>query len=302
VEPFLSLPTWSSENRVLVTVGLGPGFENPVRRMTDQATAIGWFHGVTGITDKASPAWMAEYMELTAELRASNLKGYGLWSWKPFCVMQTLLTLDEGGHLYYMDAGCELSAFGEGRMKAIDRNVAEHGAAFFELPFIERDWTKPSLLRRYDSSLGESPQIQATWFGLKNCAATRELVRSWWEACSSEDFWALREEAGFRHRHDQSVLSCIVKSKRQDFSVRPWEDLFAPWLYVKDSWVLLEPVHALRKRGAKTIVTRLVGESSLRACEENLRRPSLEFKARNSVRRVVSKVRDELIFARQRLG
>ncbi len=286
---------------MLLTIGLGAGFDDPVRRLTDQAAALGWFHGARAITDKASPAWMSEYYELTAELRASNPKGYGLWSWKPFCVLRTLLSLEEGDHLYYLDAGCELSALGEGRMKFFDRDIAEHGALFFELPFGERTWTKPSLLEKYDPAVRESPHVQATWFGLKNCAATREIVRSWWETCSDRDFWALRDEAGISHRHDQSVLSCVVKSMRQGFMARPWEDVFAPWLYVRDSWALLEPVHALRQRNAKSVVTRLVGSSTLSACEENLGRPGMSFRLRSAARRVVSKVRDEMILAKHGL-
>src|SRR5262249_11878009 len=152
--------------------------------------------------------------------------------------------------------------------------------------------------------IGATPQIQATWFGLANVPATRALVERWWLDCSREDFEALKDpvahedDGGAQHRHDQSVLSCTVKSAQPAVPTWPWEDLFQPWLYVRDSWVPLEPVHALRRANPASLLDDLISQSSPEACRRNLESASLAFRLRATGSRIGHRLRDELVLAR----
>jgi hypothetical protein len=294
VSPPATKSSWSSGRRYLLTAGMGAGYHGAVRRLVRQARGCGWFSDVFSVTDNEDRPAVREYLAATADLRSANCPGFGYWSWKPFFVLRALERIEEGAHLYYLDAGCELSPLGTARMQVLDGILADHGGLFFELPFLERDWTKPSLLARYRDVRGDTRQIQATWFGIRNSSTTRELLREWWNACSQDDFRALRDEPGARHRHDQSVLSCLVKQRREAVSVTQWEDVFVPWLYVRDSWVLLEPVHALRQRGAGSLLDPLSARSDATACERNLARASAGFKARVSAKHAYHGVRDAM--------
>jgi hypothetical protein len=302
--PVVAFPadgTWSSQRRYLLTVGFGASYGGAVERLKGQAERSGWFDGgICAVRAGQVPPWMEEYLRLSESLRSTHPTGYGLWSWKPYAVMQMLRRIEEGAHLYYLDAGSEISRLGTGRMKQLDADVASRGCGFFELPFVERDWTKPSLLQRYAGTQG-SRQVQATWFAVRNCATTRRLIEAWWDLCHEADFDALKDEPGFRHRHDQSVLSCLVHSTARDAIIGPWEDVFARWLYVPDSWVLLEPVHALRIRDSRTLIDPLVGSSTLSGCRRSLSEGRLGLRLRTIIPRVVGALHDQASLAAKAL-
>ena len=171
--------------------------------------------------------------------------------------------------------------------------VAERGCLFFTLPFIESDWTKLDVLARFDVAVRPTPQVQATWFGLANVEKTRALMSRWWQECSKEGFRALLDDpTGMtEHRHDQSVLSCLVKTSELRTATLPWEDLYSPWLYVRNSWVLLEPIHALRRARRPSAIDPLVSRSSLTRCRENLIRADLAFKVRKCGSRIYRALR-----------
>jgi hypothetical protein len=276
-----------------------------------QAEAAGWFDGVRCFTADAAEPWLREFLASTAEFRHSNPRGYGLWYWKPFLVQKMLAEIEADAHLYYVDAGCEISALGAGRFKEFDRRLRDQGTLFFTLPFMEVDWTSPSLIARFAGThIGLTPQVQATWFGLRNTANVRSLVEGWWRESAANDFEALRGADGtgdatarsFEHRHDQSVLSCLVKTTQPPIPTLPWEDFYAPWLYCRDSWALLEPVHALRRAGPDSVVDDLVRRSNAEACWNNLRSPGRAFRVRSGARRWSRVLRDEITFLRGRVS
>jgi hypothetical protein len=306
--PFATEKTWFSGRRYLLTAGFGARFRDSARRLKRQAEAVGWFDAIVCITDDTEESWVREFLTSTSEFRREHPQGFGLWYWKPYLTQKVLSEIETGAHLYYLDAGCELSEFGEERFKALDRHLRDHGNLFFTLPFTEGDWTQPAVLARFgDPSIASSPQVQATWFGLANVESARTLAARWWQECSARGFEALKEAdnttpvvpGSGQHRHDQSVLSCLVKTHQPPIATLPWEDFYAPWLYTRDSWVLLEPVHALRHAGARSALDSLIGASSLAECRRNLERESLMFRSRSLGRRIYRRLRDEITFLRR---
>jgi hypothetical protein len=293
---------WSSRRRYLVTAGFRPRFRQAALRLKEQAGATGWFSDVFCVTDESPERWIQEFLSNTLEFRQRYPATFGLWYWKPFIVMKSLSWIEEDSHIYYVDAGCELSAFGEGRFKAIDFHVHVNDCIFFSTPFLEGSWTKPELIARFGGDvIASTPQVQATWFGLSNVRRMRDLVATWWHECMEADFRNLKpaeENAGnasIRHRYDQSVLSCVVKTCVPSIPLLPWEDFYVPWLYVRNSWVLLEPVHAVRRISSVSLVGKLVKKSSLEKCEQN-RQDGRAWQIRLIPCRIYHLLRDERVF------
>lgn len=276
-DPFHTESHWSSGTRHLITVGFGPRFSGAAVRLSRQAEGTGWFDRVTTITDARPDPWTANLLEASASFRRENPRGFGLWFWKPACVVHALSRLEDGAHLYYIDAGCELSRLGEARMKYLDHQLARHEGLFFSLPFAEKYWTKHQLLARFPEAIADSAQVQATWFGIRNTPRMRQLAGEWLELCTQDNYSALRDEPDERHpagkaqhRHDQSVLSCLIKNRHGGIPILPWEDVFKLSAYVRNSWALLEPVHALRRKSGQDMVWQLAARSTAEKCLANI--------------------------------
>jgi hypothetical protein len=209
------------------------------------------------------------------EFITRNKRGFGYWLWKPIIVSRMLSEMAEGDLFVYADAGCELSTIGFSRFCDYLSAANQKGGLFFSLPFVEKNWTKKQVvtaLMLTDDEL-ETNQLQATFFILKNCNESRELVRKWLELCRRDNYamvddsgLTLGQRSSFReHRHDQSLLSILVK--RGDFDVIEWEDFYEQPLYFVNSWVLRFPVHARRTKYFR-IVFLLSLLSSERKCLE----------------------------------
>lgn len=83
----------------------------------------------------------ASYKEQHVDI-FSVKRGYGLWLWKPYFIVQTLKSLNEGDYLFYCDSGAYF-------LKPIDLliSVMEHDKQeimCYEIPLLECQWTSES--------------------------------------------------------------------------------------------------------------------------------------------------------------
>lgn len=180
--------------------------------------------------------------------------GGGYWLWKPIIILDRLLSIEEGSILMYADIGCEFSRQGTEILNKMLSDVLLDEALFFSMPFIERHWTAPNLLKHMNASETErnSGQISATYFYIKNCSNTRDFVKKWIEIACQEDFVYLMGHERFLdffcyidHRHDQSILSLLVKKSK--FKITDQVDHFDKGMYTnKKNDVMRYPVHSLR--------------------------------------------------------
>jgi hypothetical protein len=301
--------TWQPAERHLVSFHSGHPFSLAAERLGRQAQATGWFDTVTILHPAADHPAIHAFASQHADFARRNPRGYGYWRWKPLLVQAMLASLPEGAHLYYMDAGCELSSTGAERFAALDRELSARGILCFEIDFREHGWCKreaaEAVLGAWNESLMNSRQIQATWFGLHNTVAVREHIGEWasWatqgelitDAHSPE-----RQHPLFcGHRHDQALWSLVLK--KRGIVPMPQEDCFERWLYVPDSWVLLAPVHGLRSRGSRSRIDAIGASSSRQGCLANLRSPSLRFRGRLAASRLRSRTVGWLSTIRSRL-
>jgi hypothetical protein len=289
--------------RHLLTVGIGQPYDEAARRLARQAAAAGWFDVVHVIDGRNDSIGAANVLAELDSVRREYAKGAGLWAWKPALLRRAMAQAPRNAHVYYIDAGCEISPLASARFNQLDALLAERSALLFQLPFLEDEWTKKSLLTRFPSARG-TRQIQATWLGLRNDATGAKLVSRWDDCCRENDFTWLKdplgpELTGTGHRHDQSILSCVVKEEFSQLAYNPWEDFFAPWMYHRNSEVLLAPVHALRTRDGGSALDPLVQASTLIACvRAHARHRMFLDLLRRVFKRMHHFIRDELILMR----
>lgn len=309
---FMSRPsaaTWLPAERHLVSFHSGHPFSLAAERLGRQARATGWFDTVTILHPAADHPAMSAFASQQAEFARSHPRGYGYWRWKPLLVQAMLSALPEGAHLYYLDAGCELSSIGAERFAALDRELSARGVLCFEIDFPELGWCKreaaEAIIGHWQDPVMASRQIQATWFGLRNSASVREQIAEWASWATEGELITdahvpERQHALFRgHRHDQALWSLVLK--KRGIVPMPQEDCFERWLYVPNSWVLLAPVHGLRSRGSRSRIDAIAATSSRESCVANLESPSVQFTSRLAASRLQARTVGWLSRIRSRL-
>lgn len=194
------------------------------RRFARQARIAGIDSRVFTPSDLPDPSshslqssWVSDFPE-----------GYGLWFWKPVILAKTIEDLlrnqvTDYDFIAYCDIGCEIfdTPYGRARLEEWKSLLAENTGLFFKLEHLEKDYTSS---RTFDvmpedvisgRSLLNEQQIMATFFILKVHNDSLDLCNLWARTCFENNGYALRLGSEFlSHRHDQSVLSLLVKSRK----------------------------------------------------------------------------------------
>lgn len=182
--------------------------------------------------------------------------GFGCWVWKPFLCQRILSELQPNDILVYADSGTEILKESKNELEFFINKVKKNGSLFYAMPFKEKFWTKNIVLTsKYFLSMNNlknTNQIQATFFILRNDNITKSLVKKWYELCVENDYLFLKDpnrqneiQAGFKdHRHDQSVLSCMVK--KMNLNIYPWDLHIDKSFYFQNSPVLKLAFHPAR--------------------------------------------------------
>lgn len=289
----------------MVTFGGGiEKYRRSARMLANDACDCGWFDRIVLFTDKAArPNGLnqkishrtPEWAERDLAFITNHRRGFGYWLWKPMLVSSTLASMDEGEVLLYADGGCEFSRLGTQRFFDYVEIADRNGALFFRIPGRENAYTKRELLEYLGTTKEEeiSSQCQGGIFLLKNCAKVRDLINEWLRLCREDDMRLLTDEKDpskqgqyfVDHRHDQSILSILVK--RSSFAVIDSEDQFDKRLYnIVNSWVLLLPFHTRRARDFRKTPL-LVRISTGAGCRKSLR-SSLFFRIQFAIQTILT--------------
>jgi len=166
-------------------------------------------------------------------------KGYGLWVWKPWIINRVLDQVEDGSTVFYLDSGCtvHLSADSRKRFDSYRDHLLQVKFLFFQQKHAEISWTKKEVLTLFaldDHQLLSGQAIGGIQGYLVN-QETRHFVRSWLDYCTREsgrylldvELRHLESDRFKDHRHDQSVLSCLIKSK--GISMLEDETFFYPY-------------------------------------------------------------------------
>lgn len=170
----------------------------------------------------------------------AGVRGFGYWVWKPRIILDTLNTMDNGDVLLYVDMGCHLNSRGKEKLLAYWEEVKHNESGFLvsQLESMRKEcfWTKGDLLDYFQVRGQEymySPQYQAGVIFIRKEPKTIALIQFWMDMYY-EDFHLMdntlsqspNEEGFVEHRHDQSVLSLLLK--RYGTSVIPLEEIDRP--------------------------------------------------------------------------
>lgn len=151
-----------------------------------------------------------------------NRRGYGYYIWKPYIIMKTMQSLQDGDILLYLDSCCELHSSDKNytfdtyfKQVMKDKFIGSKAAK----GRMEKMYNKMDLINYLgltNNSCLENDQNQAGTNMFLVCSETRNLVNDWYNiAC---DYHMIDDSASIlpnskefiEHRHDQSIFSLLT--------------------------------------------------------------------------------------------
>lgn len=185
-------------------------FRNQQKYNTKTGYRIGKFDKVIEFSPDDIPA---SYKEQHVDI-FSVKRGYGLWLWKPYFIVQTLKSLNEGDYLFYCDSGAYF-------LKPIDLliSVMEHDKQeimCYEIPLLECQWTSESCIKIMECQEARylmTPQRCASYILIKKTAYSVKMMEEYLHTCENYECLSGGHlgESCLAHREDQSVWSLITK-------------------------------------------------------------------------------------------
>lgn len=157
-----------------------------------------------------------------------SARGFGHWRWKPEIILSRLRALEPWvDGVWYIDAGCSIfnSIPAQLTMQRFsDIAMSNKIGLFFQLeyPYTDANFTKHSVAQCLGARASdlESGQFQATAFFVRRTPEGIKLVEDWtqlsrqgWPFDDSFDVSATDSMLYGGHRHDQSVLSLLLKMR-----------------------------------------------------------------------------------------
>jgi len=210
-------------NWMFICVGAGNrNFEEAALRLVAQVAKSGVFVECRSILTKELNELIPELETRIIDEQGSLTQGYGYYSWKSRVAKLALQgKFGEIDGLVMADSGCEffLSPLSIRRLESYFNLAQTNGVAAFAISTPEYQFTKKSLFRYFPTikSTENSSQFQSGILIIDGVKGL-EIVKKWdeivWDNLQNVDDSCGVESADFfAHRHDQSVLSLVLKSK-----------------------------------------------------------------------------------------
>lgn len=213
----------SSKRKVVFLAFGGPtqGFYDAIDRIKKEAEDINVFDKILTYTDKDLKK-DEEFWKIHGDRSNNNKRGYGYWAWKPYLIKKELDKLDDNDILFYVDVGCTINKDGRKRLlEYIDmlKTSKETGIIGFHLLHTEKKYTKKLLLREFgfenNKDVLDSGQFISTLVPIIKNKHSMNIVNEWYKYNSNFDLVNDVTENEYpefiEHRHDQSILSLLLK-------------------------------------------------------------------------------------------
>lgn len=149
-------------------------------------------------------------------------RGGGLWLYKPYIILKTLLSMRDGDILCYCDSlYCfvdDFRPFMDEWLKRCDVGLARNKPN--EQSFLEKDWTKMDAYHIMGvpfNTASATPQVWGGFLLLRKSLYSVRFVSAWLTYCTdyrliSDSPSSFPNCKGFKeNRHDQSILSLLAK-------------------------------------------------------------------------------------------
>lgn len=189
-----------------------------------------------------SPSDLDEDFKKRNSTILSYTRGAGLWLWKPYIILDALKKINEGDFLFYCDAGSYF--VGDVRNLIDTLKISNQKIMPFEIPLLERQFTKKETFVIMDYSNYNDNQICTGYILFKKCSKTVSFVEEWLmlmrdeRLCSFKHFCPdIKEFDDFRaHREDQSVFSILCRKKELKVFRDPSNYGERPWMYGRNNF------------------------------------------------------------------
>jgi len=210
-----------------VSFGAGPkGWPAALRRLRREIVRL----------DPQAEVWLFDESNVGGEIDGLGVglsefarlhpRGFGYWVWKPWVILQVMKQARLGDVVFYLDAGCTVhtSPASNLRYEWYIKRIRRQGTLLFQQNYRECNWTKREVIERFQISREdlESGQVLSGIQGYLVSPSNIEFTQDWLHACTVDsgrlviDVTDLlnEDERFIEHRHDQSVLSCLAKTRK----------------------------------------------------------------------------------------
>jgi len=182
-------------------------------------SASGITHGLSGVIQWSSQDIDQKFKEANKKI-LDLPRGAGYWLWKPYFILKSLSLVDAGDIVFYSDAG---AVFIRDVNPILDIcKESSSGVTTFRLSggHKEGEYTRREVMEKIgvdSEKVRKSNQHMASFCLFRKCTYTVDFLNSWLSYCRQPDI--ITDTAGdissfpeFKdHRHDQSVLSLLIK-------------------------------------------------------------------------------------------
>jgi hypothetical protein len=240
-------------NCEFVTISLGPGWRQAQKRLSRQLTKLYKNATIHEINDENYTTYLPGIEQRIFDAFGTvNTRGHGYWMWKPLMLEQIVKNSFENKIVLYLDSGCEINESYLAQLKLLQlvSQAQTEGFVLFELPGKIAQYCNRRLLNHEDfTAIGrEKHMVSATSFMLTKATNCSAWLESWAGFARDEPLLFSDHQNAIEgidfidHRHDQSVLSCIVHSA----GITPSSNLVdLPFFASKRSHA---PIYSLRNR------------------------------------------------------
>ena len=144
-------------------------------------------------------------------------RGFGLWCWKPYVILETLKKVPDGDLVFYLDSAIKVLK----NMSPLFKSIKENNNCFYlvgtngnkDTHYYVKDYTKEEVLKELNVLNNEhilnSGQISAGLHGHINNSKTFNIISEWLNLCTQEKLMT-DEGCKINNRHDQSILTILV--------------------------------------------------------------------------------------------
>lgn len=219
------------DNKVhLVTFADGEKYNT--QRLVNEAKISGYFDVISAFSPDNFPLFFTKkFGEFIIE---NKNRGYGLWLWKSlFVSMYMNNNVNDGDFLVYCDSGNTIRPLLADRFLGYLNCKIGNG---FLMHYNEKSWNKQACIdavlhtceskEEVDRINSNLHQFTASFFVLRKCKSSLQLVHEWYKLCSENNAELLKDvvddsqecEEFQQHRHDQSILSLLFKKYNVDIS------------------------------------------------------------------------------------
>jgi hypothetical protein len=214
------------------TFGNDPDYSNSKMLLCKEAQLSGYFNTIKSYNQDIIPTIHKEFVK-------KNRRGYGYWLWKPLVILNRMNDTSDGDIIIYADAGCGISIKDEARVKFKEwiQHVNEHPThrISFRMHHKEEHYTKADVFKYMNCDADEYKQTGQGIGGIQiyvNNTENKLFLNELLHHMTVENYHYLTDSPskisnspGFiDHRHDQSLLSLMMKKYGSHVYADHWKD------------------------------------------------------------------------------